>query len=51
MLKHQVKKMPPLVGGGAMWALLVRGFTGLLNTEGVLTLPMFLLIEGSLIQM
>ena len=53
VLKDQVKKVPPLDGGlelcgssscvGALRSLI------LLNTEGILTLPMFLLSDGSLI--
>ena len=53
MLKDQVKKVP-LLG----WGIELCGsfscpsvLRSLLNTEGILTLPMFLLSDGSLIQM
>ena len=53
MLKDQVKKVPPL---GGMIELCgssscLEGLRSLLNTEGILTLPVFLLSDGSLIQM
>ena len=53
MLKDQVKKVLPLGGGielcgGSSCLGSLRIF---LNTVGILTLPMFLLSDGSLIQM
>ena len=51
MLKDQVKKVPPLGGGielcGSFSCL--GGLRISLNTEGILTFPMFLLSDGSLI--
>ena len=53
MLKDQVKKVP-LLGGGielcgsSSW---LGGSRSLLNTDGILTWPMFLLSDGSLIWM
>ena len=53
MLKDQVKKVPPGVGGenyvGSSSCM--HGLRSLLNTEGILTLPMFLLSDGSLTRM
>ena len=53
MLKDQVKKVSPWVGGIELCgsSSCLGGLRGLLNTEGTLTLPMFLLSDGSLIQM
>ena len=53
VLKDQVKKVPPLGGGIELCgsSSCVGGFRSLLNTEGILTLPMFLLRDGSLIRM
>ena len=53
VLKDQVKKVPPLGGGIELCgsSSCVGGLRSLLNTEGILTLPMFLLSDGSLIQM
>ena len=49
VLKDQVKKVPPLGGGiepcGRSSCL--GGLRSLLNTERILTLPMFLLSDGS----
>ena len=51
MLKDQVKKVPPwggvieLCGSSSC----LEGLRSLPNTEGILTLPMFLLSDGSLI--
>ena len=51
MLKDQVKKVPPLGGEIELCGSYscVGGLRILLNTEGILTLPMFLLSDGSLI--
>ena len=51
MLKDQVKKVPPLGGGIELCesSSCLGGLKSLLNTEGILTLPMFLLSDGSLI--
>ena len=53
VLKDQVKKMPPLGGGIELCgsSSCLGGLRNSLNTEGILTLPMFLLSDGSLIQM
>ena len=50
MLKDQVKKVPPWEGDKTTWKFYI-GLRSLLNTEGILTLPMFLLSDGSLIPM
>ena len=51
MLKVQVKKVPSLGGGielcGSCSCL--GGLRSLLKTEGIMTLPMFLLSDGSFI--
>ena len=51
MLKDQVKKVTPLGGGIELCisSSCLGGLGSLLNTEGILTLPMFLLSDGSLI--
>ena len=51
VLKDQVKKVPPLGGGIELCrsSSCLEGLRSLLNTEGILTLPMFLLSDGSLI--
>ena len=53
MLKDQVKKLPPLGGGIELCGVssCLVGLRSFLNTEGILTLPMFLLSDGSLIWM
>ena len=53
MLKDQVKKVPPLGGGIELCggSSCLGSLKSLLNTVGILTLPMFLLCDGSLIQM
>ena len=53
MLKDQVKKVPPLDGGIELCgsSSCLGGLRSLLNTEGILTLPIFLLSDQSLIQM
>ena len=53
MLKDQVRKMPALGGGIELCesSSCLGGLRSLLNTEGILTLPMFLLSDESLIQM
>ena len=53
MLKDQVKKVPPLGRGIELCqcSSCVGGLRSLLNTEGILTLPMFLLGDESLIHM
>ena len=53
MLKDQVKKVPPLGGGIELCggSSCLGSLRSLLNTVGILTLPMFLLSDGSLIQM
>ena len=53
MLKDQVKKVPPLGGRIELCgsSSCLAGLRSLLITEGILTLPMFLLSGGSLIQM
>ena len=53
MLKDQVKKVPPLGGGIELCgsSSCLEGLRSLLNTEGILALPMFLLSYGPLIQM
>ena len=53
MLKDQVKKVPPLGGGIELCggSSCSGGLRSLLNTVGILTLPMFLLSDGSLIRM
>ena len=53
MLKDQVKKVPPLGVGIELCknSSCLEGLRRLLNTEGILTLPMFLLSDGSLIWM
>ena len=50
MLKDQVKKVPPLGGGIALCgsSSYLEGLRSLLNTEGILTLPIFLLSDGFL---
>ena len=52
MLKDHVKKVPPWVGGHKLCgsSSCLGGLSSLLNTERILTLPMFLLSDGSLIQ-
>ena len=47
------KEGAPLGGGLELCgsSSCLRGLRNLLNTEGILTLPMFLLSDGSLIQM
>ena len=53
MLKDHVKKVP-LFGGGIELcgsSSCLGGLRSLLNTERILTLPMFLFSDGSLIQM
>ena len=49
--KTQVKKVPPLGGGIELCgsSSCLGGLRSLLNMEGILTLPMFLLSNGSLI--
>ena len=51
VLKDQMKKMPPLGGGIKLCgsSSCLGGLRHLLNVEGILTLPMFLLSDGSLI--
>ena len=51
MLKDLVKKVPSLGGGIELCgsSSCLEGLRSLLNTEGILTLPMFLLSDGSLI--
>ena len=51
VLKEQVKNMPPLGGGIELCGIssCLGGLTSWLNIEGILTLPMFLLRDGSLI--
>ena len=51
VLKDQVTKVPSLGGGIELCgsSSCVGGLRSLLNTEGILTLPMFLLSDGSLI--
>ena len=51
VLKDQVKKVAFLGGGIELCgsSSFPGGLTNLLNTEGILTLPMFLLSDGSLI--
>ena len=51
MLKDQVKKVPPLGGEIELCrsSSCVGGMKSLLNTEGILTLSMCLLSDGSLI--
>ena len=51
VLKDQVKKVPPLGGGIELYggSSCLGGLRSLLNTVGILTLPMFLLSDGSLI--
>ena len=53
MLKDQVKKVPPLGGGIELCggSSFLGSLRSLLNTVGILTLPMFLLSDGSLIWM
>ena len=53
MLKVQVKKVPTVGGSLELCgsSSCLEGLRSLLNTEGILTLPMFLLSDGSLIQM
>ena len=53
VLKDQVKKVPSLAGGIELCgsSSCLGGLRSLLNTEGILTLPMFLLSDGSLIWM
>ena len=53
VLKDQVKKVPPLGVGIELCGCsnCLGGLRSLSNTEGILTLPMFLLSDGSLIQM
>ena len=53
MLKDQVKWVLPLGGEIELCgrSSCLVGLRSLLNTEGILTLPMFLLSDGSLIQM
>ena len=51
MLKDQVKKVSPFGGGIELCgsSSCLEGLRSLLNTEEILTLPMFLLSDGSLI--
>ena len=51
VLTDQVKKVPPLGWGIELCGSCscVGGLRSLLNTEGILTLPMSLLSDGSLI--
>ena len=51
MLKDHTKKVPPLDGAIELCGIssCLGGLRSLLNTEGILTLPMFLLSDGSLI--
>ena len=51
MLKDHVKKVPPWVGGIELCgsSSCLGGLRSLLNTEGILTLSVFLLSDGSLI--
>ena len=53
VLKDQVKKVPPLGRDIELYrsSSCLGALRSLLNTEGILTLPMFLLSDGSLIQM
>ena len=53
ILEDQVKKMPPLDGKMELLGCssCVQGLRSLLNAEGILTWPMLLLSDGSLIQM
>ena len=53
VLKDQVKKVPSLGGEIELCgsSSCLGGLRSLLNTEGILTLPVFLLHDGSLIQM
>ena len=53
VLKDQVKKVPPLDGAIELCgsSSCLEGLRNLLNTEGILTLLMFLLSGGSLTQM
>ena len=53
MFKDQVKKVHSLGGGIELCgnSSCVGGLRSLLNIEGILTLPKFLLSNGSLIQM
>ena len=53
VLKDQMKKVPPLGGGIDLCgsSSCERGLRSLLNTEGILTLPVFLLTDESLIWM
>ena len=50
MLKDQVKNVSPFGGGIELCenSSCVGGLRSLLNTEGILTLPVFLLSDGSL---
>ena len=50
MLKDQVKKVPSLGGGIELCGSsnCLGGMRGFLNAEGILTLPMLLLSNGSL---
>ena len=52
MLKDQVKKVPPLDEGIELCggSSCLGSLRSLMNTVGILTLPMFLLSDGSLIQ-
>ena len=53
MLEDKVKKVPPLGGGIELCgsSSCLGGLRSLLNTKGILTLPIFLLSDGSLIWM
>ena len=53
VLKDEVKKLPPLGGGIELCghSSCLGALRSLWNTEGILTLPMFLFSDGSLIQM
>ena len=53
MLEDKVKKVPPLGGGIELCgsSSCLGSLRSLLNTEGILTLPIFLLSDGSLIWM
>ena len=53
MLKDPSEEGAPLSGGIELCgrSSCLGGLISLLNTEGILTLPMFLLSDGSLMQM
>ena len=52
-IKRPSEKGAPLGGGVEIYGIssCLGALRGLLNTEGILTLPMFLLSDGSLIRM